>query len=439
MTGDLGFGPNAEKFDPDAAAKAIIAKREEDARKPFPVLGVGELLTMRDPEWLLEGILPDTGFAVLYGPPGAGKSFVALDWALTIASGLDWFGRRVQRGTVVYVAGEGVAGVKQRLKAWQATHPGNPEGWFFMVPEAPNLLDIDHAERLRATLNLVREQTGKAASLLVIDTMARSLVGGDENSAKDVGLFIAHVDALSKPAASLVLHHTQKASTVERGSSSLRGAADVMVSVTPAKNDRTRFTLASEKSKDSEPFEDIRLLMRPVENSIALVRDITPPKQSTEDQLKHRVLGVIAQADGPLSLRGLRGRVKGSQERIKEAIEDLIFEEHIERTKDGFKVCPARSGTSGTPSTSDPREASVPQPEQPRRGPASGTVPEPPLADASQGVPGVSADAWPCDLHDAFWISAAGLVCGACHPPPAAGSVSWVERPNDDEAWEAGL
>src|SRR5947209_2819298 len=57
--------------------------------------------------WLIEGLLPASSLAVLAGGSGVGKSFIALDIACSIASGIDWHGRSVMQGDVVYVAGEG--------------------------------------------------------------------------------------------------------------------------------------------------------------------------------------------------------------------------------------------------------------------------------------------------------------------------------------------
>src|SRR4051812_37793236 len=85
-----------------------------DAPKPacrFTLISVGELLELPPPEWLIEGVIESSALGVLYGPPGCGKSFAALDWALSVATGKAWHGREVRQGAVVYVAGEGTTGV----------------------------------------------------------------------------------------------------------------------------------------------------------------------------------------------------------------------------------------------------------------------------------------------------------------------------------------
>src|SRR5439155_20954414 len=92
------------------------------------------------PEWLIEGILPADGLAVLYGPPAIGKSFLALDWAFSVQLGHAWLGHQVKRGTVVYVYGEGGAALGQRKDAWKVAHQVQGRVGVGFLPHAVNLL-----------------------------------------------------------------------------------------------------------------------------------------------------------------------------------------------------------------------------------------------------------------------------------------------------------
>ena len=95
------------------------------------------------------------------------------------------------------------------------------------------------------------------------------MVGGDENSAKDVGRFIAAVDELRSvyKCASLTVHHTGKDGEDERGSSALRGAADAMLAPKP---DGAGVKLACVKQKDAAPFDPWRLHLEVVQDSCVL-------------------------------------------------------------------------------------------------------------------------------------------------------------------------
>lgn len=72
---------------------------------------------------LIGGVLPSGVVSVLEGEPGVGKSFVALDWAIHIAGGIDWYGCSVQEPrTVVYIVGGGWTSFPPRLRRWLESH-----------------------------------------------------------------------------------------------------------------------------------------------------------------------------------------------------------------------------------------------------------------------------------------------------------------------------
>jgi len=231
----------------------------------FPLLSIADLASLKPPEFLIDDIVPAGGFSVLFGPSGVGKSFLALDWALCVASGLPWYGQPVRSGAVLYVAAEGRGGLGIRVRAWQRARQQSDVRRIRFLPDAVNLLDAGQLAKATHTLAALPEPP----ALVVIDTMARSMIGGDENAARDVGLFIAAADTLCKRsgAARLIVHHTGKNGEDERGSSALRGAADLMAALKP---DGAGVRLECVKAKDSEPFEPWRLHLAPVADSCVL-------------------------------------------------------------------------------------------------------------------------------------------------------------------------
>jgi hypothetical protein len=91
---------------------------------------------------------------------------------------------------------------------------------------------------------------------IIFDTLARSMVGLDENSAKDMGLameVLAHIQRVTG-ATILLVHHTGKYGGSERGSSALRAACDVMLEIS---NDEGYITLVCSKVKDSDEFDTL--------------------------------------------------------------------------------------------------------------------------------------------------------------------------------------
>jgi len=67
--------------------------------------------------WLIDKVLPLQSYGFLFGEPGCGKSFVALDMAFCISQGIDWHEQEVDEGAVIYIAGEGLSQIHKRVKA----------------------------------------------------------------------------------------------------------------------------------------------------------------------------------------------------------------------------------------------------------------------------------------------------------------------------------
>lgn len=203
--------------------------------------------------WLVESYIEEDALTVMYGPPGKGKSFVALDLSCCIASGMPFHGHLVKPGVVIYIAGEGHNGIARRLHAWgQHNDTALPELLF--VSEAPTDLSSEtNAAKVAEAVKQIAEATGESPVLIVIDTMARNF-GGDENSATDVGHFIRNVDALRRhwKATVLIVHHSGKdGERGARGSSALKGAADAEYEVSRSNEDNL-VRLIPRKMKDAE-------------------------------------------------------------------------------------------------------------------------------------------------------------------------------------------
>jgi hypothetical protein len=135
-----------------------------------------------------------------------------------------------------------------------------PDAFFLL--QAPVLMSPTDVTALVSAIR----QRSNAAALIVIDTLARAFVGGEENSAKDMGLLVGGCQQLEVEtgATVLIVHHagkpkSKKVAATERGSSALRAAADVVIQQTK-KGDLV--TVENEKQKDNEQFPAIKLRMR---------------------------------------------------------------------------------------------------------------------------------------------------------------------------------
>lgn len=232
---------------------------EFEVLEPIPLKQHGEfgfysIAELRErvgpPEWIIKGILPKTELGMLFGASTAGKTFVLLDMCAAVARGVEWNGRRVKKGRVLYVAAEGRGGLPSRMEAYCKKH-GIDESEVpivFAAGKVPNLADVGSVKAF-----ITEIKRFGPFDLIIIDTLAKVSVGADENNGKDMGIIMAHAEAIGVAAGGtpLLVHHTGKdASRGSRGHGSLKGNVGVELEVSRPEN-ATRRTLYVHKVKDA--------------------------------------------------------------------------------------------------------------------------------------------------------------------------------------------
>lgn len=244
------------------------------------LLTTRKLLTLPPPTWLMQGLLPTDALIGLSGKSGDGKSFIALDWAMHISQGLPWMGHATNQAPVVYIAAEGGRGIQKRVRAWMRAYGYTDlPGMYFMVNplyvREEGVIEafcdaLGHADHVRINPGLV-----------VIDTLARSFGGGEENSSVDMGQFMARITELSaeRKVSVLVVHHLNATGTKERGHTSFKAGLDAGFLCTAEKNTDgkiIRITLQNNKQKDD--VEAPVIYVQPKESVTAsLVFEEAPP------------------------------------------------------------------------------------------------------------------------------------------------------------------
>lgn len=192
----------------------------------YTLIGSQQLQALPPLSWVIKGVLPSTGVAAIYGPSASGKSFLALDMATAIARGTPWFGHRTKMASVVYVALEGEAGYRNRVRAWEIANGASLSQTMSFLMQPFRLNDPQDV----ASLALVSQR----GSVIFIDTMNRAAPTSDENSSRDMGEILEGIKALQAAIGGLVvlIHHTGKdPGKGARGHSSFFAALDGAVAV----------------------------------------------------------------------------------------------------------------------------------------------------------------------------------------------------------------
>ena len=198
----------------------------------------------------------------IFGDPGSFKSFIAIDMACHIATGTPWKGCEVDRGPVIYIAGEGFGGLGKRTLAWCIKNDVEPKDVpvYFSTASA-DLYNEDSALELTMKIEELMDGLGETVKTIVIDTLARNMGAGDENSTSDMNKFINHIDRFLKDkygCTVILVHHTgHKDKHRARGSSSLLGALDHNIRCD--KIGKLDATLTATKMKDAEEPDPIYL------------------------------------------------------------------------------------------------------------------------------------------------------------------------------------
>ena len=189
-----------------------------------------------NPDWLITDVFERNRLITVFGEPKSGKSFIAIAMACAVARGTDFYGHTAKKAPVVYLAGEGLSGVRRRLSAanqyFKKIDPtekdeGLKDVPLFLSNRGSRINEADEYEKLVDEINLLKEQE-KQIGLIIFDTFQRNF-SGDENSAQEVNKFVKAADQLIHDfdCSVLLVHHTGRGNKGRaRGSSVLDASID---------------------------------------------------------------------------------------------------------------------------------------------------------------------------------------------------------------------
>jgi hypothetical protein len=317
--------------------------------EPFPTTRVGAI-PPRDPtcRWLLEQLWGHRAVGIIGGAPKASKSWLALDMAVSVASGTPCLGRFEVASAgpaLIYLAEDDAPDVRERVEQLCEHRRLSLDALDVELLTTP-CLRLDYEEdrlRLDATLAALRPR------LLVLDPLVRLHQSLDENSSADIARLLGYLRELNRrhDLAVVLVHHMSKKPRKNLGQA-LRGSSDLHAWVDSAcylvRNHQDQIQLTVEHRAAPAPKPLLLRLAddRPVRLDVVDTLNTPPP-------IAEVVRQVLLDAAAPLTRAALRKQLRINNARLGEALSFLEARRLACRTPTGWTI------TNGA----DPRQLSL--------------------------------------------------------------------------------
>ena len=172
------------------------------ARFKTTLLTRSQLTSLPPVEPLIPDVLSLRAAVLMFGPWGSGKSFLALSWACSLATGHPWLGRPVTQYPVLYVVGEGSGGLDRRIAAWERAWGTKVPDAYLTVSSQPDSLNDPWTWTAVAA-----EAQDRHVRLVVLDTF--SSLAPDADETRDAAQFTRRLSDLSAAidGTAVAVHH----------------------------------------------------------------------------------------------------------------------------------------------------------------------------------------------------------------------------------------
>lgn len=285
------------------------------------------ILNVPPPRSLVGDLFQLDSLAAVYGQPGSLKSLLILDIGLSVATSRRWCDKDVIDGPVLFVVAEDTPGMGQRARAWRARHDrlGNVHWLLQRVP----LLEVEAMDEL---CDIIADL---APALVVVDTLAKCMVGVEESSTREMELAVDALDRLRAVTNSCVcvVHHGGKdASRGMRGSNVLLAAADTTVE---CKRTREGATAIVTKQRNGPDGQRMHFKLDPEGDSVVLVAsDVGTVADAFRPTVLMERVSRYLEVTSDANLRSVRTAISSKSEFVDLAIRCLVDEGFV-TTKSG--------------------------------------------------------------------------------------------------------
>jgi len=336
--------------------------RPTKPKREFRVVRAANLpAQLPEKAWLVRDIWSHLAVGFIGGQPKCGKTWLALDLAVSVASGTHCLGRFPvdQPGpALAYLAEDSLPHVRERLAALCAQRHISLQSLDLHLIDAPSLR-LDNAEDQALLVQAISQFKPR---LLVLDPLVR-LHALDENSAADVSSLLGWLRALSRThgLGIVVVHHMSKKSRRHlgqalRGSSDLHAWADSSAYLTRQQG-KLLLTLEHRSSPAGPPIP-LQLALGPdgVTPHLEPVLDsVTTP--TSPPPVADRVIHALREAKAPLSRVALRRKLCLNNLKLGDALASLEREGVVARTDSGWNLCATTTATADAPSSTSAHAA----------------------------------------------------------------------------------
>lgn len=233
--------------------RELVAHEPVTPRAPDgnPLIRWANTTQYKDPsplDYVVDDYLVAGTTSMIFGGPGACKSFLVQDMGMCVATGHHWHGRDVNKGLVFYVCGEGHQDLHNRIHAWKVAHDYEKDDVFPFF-HSEHELNLRDPEMVAALVTLIKtEFSDQLPRLVIVDTLSTNFGGGDENSG-DMTDFINQMNGLARDTGAhvMIVHHTGKdKDRGARGNSSSHGNVYTYMPV-DEKDGLTRLSMMKQK------------------------------------------------------------------------------------------------------------------------------------------------------------------------------------------------
>jgi len=287
--------PQEEKPDP-------YLIRNPNGKTLLKLFTVEDIYALPDAEYLIAGMFETATVGMIYAQSGRGKTFTSLGMALSVAHGVPWLGRKTKQGPVWYINTEGGRGLKKRLQAWYHEHEHlSPTSDFKIIPWS-----VDIRECYQIILDTI--EAGEHPPIMIcIDNFSMCAPGVNQNHQEEIAPVLRLLNQLAQDYGCfcLIVHHTNKEDDFN-GSMAFRNHVDTMIELKKEdKNDKNSpIIISSQKTRDDEPFSDIRVEMKQViisvddvtaqtKTSCVIVATEQPEPEKTTPEAQRQMLEVL--------------------------------------------------------------------------------------------------------------------------------------------------